>query len=536
MGKTVPLENPGADTADLKAAFRALGGVASDELVGGAAAQVDTLGVTPLSTPTGVNDDTLLEDFFARANGKAGSLPAGTFRLTKRLSIALSDTVITGVPGKTIIVGDFGYSLIRLLTMQNVRFFGITFQNDYVNATDDPGFGTVFSQGNDLTNVEFVECAWTGAQANTNAVKLNASTVSGGLANARVYRNVGFRKCTFTDIGRMPIEILNHLHDSVARYFNVFVEDCSTKNTGTFGGYGQISFSGKGTASVRRTDIDNPYDIGIEFVDTFGSEVDGIVFRNVTRPTALIGTSGGGDGGINTDLTIRNIRTEGHQVAASISIGQAADVLIDNMQVDIGGYVDVIGTVRMRVDRSTIKARGIYGVLLREGCIDNVIDRTTVDCALATAGTFLSVVRCDGAATTGNRARRSKLVRPAGGNRFTMANGSARNWMEECDYDTIVWAATPFLVTMSDAQAQLSSEQGQFPTLEFRGTLTANRIVFCDAGPDRQYIVRNFTTGGFSIDFRPRSGNAGVLVASNQSTIVALRNASLDAVRVGNLA
>lgn len=500
--------------------------------------------VTKLAADGLVDDTAALTTALSAASGKMLILPGGTIKITAQISAALSNCKIVGVPGQTKITGAFGYALLRLLDCSNVVFEDITFENTYVNATEDLGYGLVWSQRNTLTNLTFNRCSFTCPSANTNAVKFNASTSADGLTYARFYKDIRFLDCQFYDIGRMGIEILNHYSDTVDRVKSFYIQRSGFKNLGLSGSYGMaVSFSGRqSNLHVQDCDIDNPLGIGIEFAGSYKGYCQGNFFRNVTRATALIATSdsSGGNKPV-TDMTISGNKTDGYQSAATVSFGQISSSSIYDNQFNIGGYIDVIDAVDNFFDKNTIISTGIYGMLFRINVgkvnTNNKIERTTIDCSSASSGSFIATVQFDGVGTTQNLVRRCKLKRPGAGNFLGISNTATYCWMEQTDTDSTLWSRAVNIVTLSGAgPTTLSPQTCQYETLEFRGTLSANHTVFCDRGADRLYIVRNATTGGFSVDFRPSSGNLGSLVANGKQATIALRNASLDTVTVGAFA
>lgn len=540
-----------ADAALPRSGFTA----AAIDAAGGdpSARQITDRIVVPAANATGVNDNANLADFFTRAPGNIAILPAGTWRLTSELQIALSNCEIRGVPGLTKITGNFGFRLIRLLDCNNVKISGITFDNQYVNATEDQGFGILWSQGNTLTDLTIEKCYFTVPNANTNAIKFNASTASGGLANARNYQRVSIVDSTFKDVGRMGIEYLNHYLDGQIRLFDLSVERNRFENCGLSGSYGMsASFSGLGTGiRANYNETINPLGIGIEFARPSSSEAIGNTFRDVTRTTALIASSvqsGAANDAIWCDgLTISRNRTVGTNLAgASLSIGRTRNSLVADNRLTLGGYVDLIGCQNVALQSNTFACKGIYGILARAGtdstatpvpCTDNTIRDTIVDCSGATSGTFISCVTWDGATTQRNKMIGGKVIRPGSGSRMNRSNGASLNCMQGTDYDTTVFNNASLIITITGGPATftLTPEQAQWPNLIFRGALTANCQVFTDPGPDRTYTVKNETTGGFLIDFRPASGNIGISVASGAPRIIATRNASLDSILMGTL-
>jgi hypothetical protein len=65
----------------------------------------------------------------------------------------------------------------------------------------------------------------------------------------------------------------------------------------------------------------------------------------------------------------------------------------------------------------------------------------------------------------------------------------------------------------------LSALEAQNGILELTGALTGNRIVTVPASPPQTYIVRNGTTGNFTLTFQT-VGGTGVLVAQGQSSLL----------------
>jgi hypothetical protein len=87
------------------------------------------------------------------------------------------------------------------------------------------------------------------------------------------------------------------------------------------------------------------------------------------------------------------------------------------------------------------------------------------------------------------------------------------------DSNPVHWASK--VITMTDADYTLSSSDLIHPNLEFTGTLTSNRKVFCPTVSGAFFIIHNATVGGYALIIHRADGaDTGCTVNNGEKTIV----------------
>lgn len=240
------------------------------------------------------NDTTALTNFLNAASGKQAFLPAGTYKITSLISIALTDCEIVGVPGSTIIQGSFGYALLNLLASSDVVFSGITFQNDYINSTQDGASATVYSFQKNLANIRFENCTFSIPNANGNGLVIYLNTAS---TDVNTCTNFSVEYCTFLNCGRQATTFMNRSTQSGADGFfkGLRFNNNLGKNLGLNGNYGMlISLDGVGEDfTVNNNRLENFYDLGIECAGWKNGQIIGNTFDLMSRLTKPIGLGPG---------------------------------------------------------------------------------------------------------------------------------------------------------------------------------------------------------------------------------------------------
>lgn len=149
--------------------------------------------------------------------------------------------------------------------IEELEITGIKFESTLVSNTEDTGglllFYTDASAGV-FEDVEIHHCYFTNEKTKCNAIKIISEGSNSMARNFKIHHNV------FEKIGRMAIEVQNHINDSVYRYidihsYNNYLRDIGTVHTAT--STCGISYSGLGY----NCSVDSNQIIDIHTVDSW---------------------------------------------------------------------------------------------------------------------------------------------------------------------------------------------------------------------------------------------------------------------------
>ena len=162
-----------------------------------------------------------------------------------------------------------GDMVCHIINSSNILFDNIIFESTTLNAYT---YGAVTAQQN-ADNIKFVDCDF--ITERTNGVSMWCVLDTG------VIKDIYFERCTF-NTGRMGIEFVNHLADTVKRYKNVIIKGCIFESFGTVDNPMAISLSGYGEGCSVRDNTFYSNDasaIGVELAGCCNSNFDGNKFK-----------------------------------------------------------------------------------------------------------------------------------------------------------------------------------------------------------------------------------------------------------------
>lgn len=398
----------------------------------------------------GVADDTAaLLAFFTAASGKRCVIPPGTYNITSLLTLpALSNCVIEGVPGQTVITGSFGYGLVLLGAMNNVHFYGVTFQSTYSNAALSSNTGVVYQASTNYINSSFRCCKFTAPAANTQGLVLFNRTSAAG-SDACVIDGAWIEDNEFVSLGSIGCTIMNRQTSadrySAAKrvYFNRNKgKDLGLLNANSYGFL--VSLDGFGsTFTVDHNEVDNPNGIGIENTGWINGSLSHNKFRNfggTGRRARAMSVADASAVNPASGLTV-----VGNVCEDAATTGSYASFLNDSyfsgnvwQQTGTGlgserGFT-FLDSNRNKVTGDRYVSDQAYAIRFMSTtgvCQGNVIR----DAQFTTAGSAanIAVVNCDGASTSGNTVF-GTLTKGIGGNNFTQTASAANN---QVGYDAV---------------------------------------------------------------------------------------------------
>lgn len=148
----------------------------------------------------------MLSNFFAAASGFDAAIAGEKFVVTSLLNIDTSNCNLSGVRGKTIISGGFGYAVAEIGEVTNLSIKGIKFENTYSNNTEDGYHSTVVSRNKNIKNLGFYGCSFTAPNCNGNGLSLY---VNGLTTDNFTCDGLDIIDCEFVDIGRQACTLMN---------------------------------------------------------------------------------------------------------------------------------------------------------------------------------------------------------------------------------------------------------------------------------------------------------------------------------------
>jgi len=197
----------------------------------------------------------------------------GNYLLASKIDISnivLNNCFIKGNINKTIISGNFGYSLIRFGSMVDVVIDGIAFSNSYNNSSQIYLDAMVSSHYSVIQNTTFKNCFFSNASSNIDALGIYLYDDT-HLSGDQYVDGLYIENCEFKNIGRLGCTLMNR------KYFNTdpFAKDLFKNvkfinnrgiNLGLQNSYGfllSLDANGK-NAEIDHNYVYNALGIGIE--------------------------------------------------------------------------------------------------------------------------------------------------------------------------------------------------------------------------------------------------------------------------------
>jgi hypothetical protein len=424
-------------------------------------------------------------------DGRTYSLDDGGFG---SLLFNLSNVVVRGVPGKTVISASNFLVAMYLGNVANVVFENIIFESLKIDGPVSI-YGIVTSIGSNLDNIRFINCGFRGPTtlgAAGNGVKLVANANGGGYVN-----RTHFEGCYIENVQRMGIEPTALDDGNQTAFINDFkFLGGYIRNTGLgepVSGQG-VSLDGYGNDFEVDTSFENNSFACFENVGFSNGRMTGIV-RNQSRSCDVISMT-------NTrpmrDVTIHDVKTIG-QVNGGYKARYQTRLRQRGCQLDLAEPVSLLNVCdsSFRDEQWTIQNGGHYIEAPGDGRANAcTYDNVVID-GRAEQATRLSLVQWNGASVNlfGNRMRNCTLLRGPNIAFDATEVGSA--------YDNRVMSGVPVPLSLAgDADpdlikgiAPLLFGSGNSVVLSSSVTLAAptNFYMSANSGPVR---IRNNTTGG----------------------------------------
>lgn len=386
------------------------------------------------------NGSATLAAFFAQASGKRNYLPGVTYTLTSLLdllAVPLSNCEFIGVPGQTVITGAFGYALLKLGALNNVKFYGIEFRNTYSNATLSANTGVVMSGNTDWIDSGFERCKFTAPNANTQGLAVFNRTVAAG-TDTCVIDGLYVVDSELSSIGGIGCTIYNRQESAdkytAAKRVRFLRNKC--KDLGLSGTNGfAISLDGFGSDfELDHNDVSNPLYIGIENTGWIDGSISHNTFRDLsTRDSRVISLADPSAGYTVTGITaIGNKCIDAAKRPAYASLMNKSTLMGNEWAVTGPGlgtgeafvFLDssdnrIIGDQYISDNKRAVRFTSSAG-----DCKRNTITNARLDTSASGANT--AVVSFDGANVSDNKAS-GRMFKGTGGNKVEQINSAAGN-------------------------------------------------------------------------------------------------------------
>lgn len=335
----------------------------------------------------------------APASGARIILPAGEYVFTSHITIQnKANLTLEGYGSATFRSTSINSFCTLFGQLTNLRITGINWNNQ---RNGDGGSGLIASyEITTINGLTIDHCTFTAPACNINGIKLN--TQSGTRGNYQ--KNIRIEQNTFYSIGRMGIELQNHIWEIAGRseyYFdNVTIADNDFANLGTAdgNGYGMaVSLSGLGQNMViANNEVVDAKRIAYELVGGRYVSITGNVARSVNNLFVGIGVSDN-DHNVTEQLTIMgnalNVKERGIYMYGAKNCLVANNVMFSDMNNDFKvSNSTFIG--------NTFDVMAYNGLIFDFGSTNNLIESNNISTASFSNGGTL--VRFTGTGTTRN--------------------------------------------------------------------------------------------------------------------------------------
>jgi len=296
---------------------------------------VDDFGAVP-DNPLIDNTDSFNEAF-SSSNGQI-FIPAGTYNIDSLLIIDCDNLEVYGVEGATILSSANLVELAQIVRMENVNFYGITFE--LTTASGLPSRGVVFADDPLITNSSFVRCTQTAPNCKAGGFMVDGTGV---INTFDLTDNIVF------DVGGKGI------YFSATEYKNVTVTGGIVKNTALYtleNGDGVTFAEGGSQSTIDGIAISNTFGACIKLDSVSDIFVTNNRFSDLSRICDVIDSAE--TSARNVSITYFNNETVGRVFDGSVNI-----VAHDNPQLSqnrwyLTGAFHVTDTLKLKASGDMI--------------------------------------------------------------------------------------------------------------------------------------------------------------------------------------
>jgi Right handed beta helix region len=378
-----------------------------------------TLSARALTSPTQTEQ---LQTLLDHATGRTVTLPPGRFTLVAPLVLRATHCRITSA-GSTTLTGALPVLVQAGSDWTDVTIDRLTFVSTGTSAATGY-YGLLTTNQFSLSKVRISRCVFSAPGISTNGVKIILDK-PGCTA-----RNVTLDGCRFVGLGRMGVEVQNHLDDT-ERFARITVSHCQFRDLGLIRSVENdhwgiaVSISGAGRdVRVQHNVIENPYSIGIEvtggvpltrITDNLLRRCDRFDAEN-NRPLSLISLESGKRPRTAIGCLVARNRCPDIDPNTSVFFGNVQASVIQHNLFPVRTWVYLRDCSANRFVGNRIISRGLYGLLIESSAgktsTNNAFVNDTITCQ--PTGELYAVIGMNGPGVTRNTLTNSVLNKPAG--------------------------------------------------------------------------------------------------------------------------
>jgi hypothetical protein len=443
--------------------------------------------------------------FQAAINAAAGVgkplLIDGSYKISSQLDISSSSLTITG---SGTITSDID-CVIRFTTdVSNIKINGLTL----VSARNGSVIygGVIYSNAVSLTNIEVSDCVLSAPTTAANGIKFVCETAGKSLTGIKALRN------RFISIGRMGIELQNHLVDAVYRLNNVEVTGNTFLSLGLIDTYGQgVSFSGLGkNLIINGNTFNDCLYADIEIVGASNASVCFNVGAEHSRGCAAFSVSG-----FTAQTTLSFSNNMFVNCTAQNNFYSFTDCIFNNNYLHNTTGFNMFRCDRSRFVGNVFKTADNYCVIMDDGEY-NVFTKCTFDNSASVSN--YAAVRFYSANVANNEVSDCVFGSVSGGGYYDSISGASRNFFtnNKAGYGTGVRIDYSLTWPISGATT-LPDYLSSYDTYVFTGSLGGSGAdVIFDRVERNMYIVNN---AGGPLGIRHATGG-GVTIPSGKTAFI----------------
>lgn len=399
---------------------------------------VDDFGAVP---DNGLDQADAFNAAFSTSNGQI-FIPAGRYTIDSLLIIDCDNLEVYGVEGATILTSSSLVELAQIVRMENVNFYGITFE--LTTASGLPSRGVIFADDATITNSSFVRCTQTAPNCKAGGFIVDGTSVidTFDLSDNIVY-----------DVGSKGI------YFNATSYKNVTIKGGTVKNTALYtleNGDGITLAEGGTESTIDSVAISNTFGACIKLDSVSDIFVCNNRFADLSRICDVIDSAE--TSSRNVSITYFNNETVGRVFDGSVNIVSHDNPQLSQNRWYLTGAFHVTDTLKLKasgdmIDSTFANALWIDGVSNNNEWLGGIITNAS---AVDDAGN--ATVLTDGADVEVSRIVSVEIYKTAAGELVEAINGAEIADLIYCygDSTQIVdgqlnpWTPVPVFTDMTD--------------------------------------------------------------------------------------
>lgn len=366
---------------------------------------VDDFGATP-DNPAIDNTDPF-NTAFSTSNSQI-FIPAGTYNVDSLLIIDCANLEVYGVEGATIITSSTLVELAQIVRMENVNFYGITFE--LTTASGLPSRGVIFADDAAITNGSFNRCKQTAPNCKAGGFIADGTSVIDGLD---LSDNIVF------DVGGKGIFF------EATSYKNVNVKGGSVKNTALYtleNGDGVTFSVGGSQSNIDGVEISNTFGACIKLDSVNDIFVSNNRFADLSRICDVIDSAA--TSATNDNITYFNNETVGRVFDGSVNIVSHDTPQLSQNRWLLTGAFHLTDTVKLKASGDIIDSTFANAVLVDGTSNNNEWLGGIITNAGAVDDAGNATILADGASVETTRIVSVEVYKTAAGEIVEAANGA----------------------------------------------------------------------------------------------------------------